>query len=99
MRFFAHRTDSNQAEIVKAFRQLGCEVAITSSLGGGFPDLVVGKPKLSKVVLVEVKDDAKPPSARKLTKDEQKFRDAWNGSYAIVESIPDVVSVVRLMLS
>ncbi len=97
MRSFAHRTDANQAKIVKAFRKLGCEVAITSSLGHGFPDLVVGK--LSKVVLVEVKDGAKPPSARRLSKDEEKFRDAWRDSYAVVEGIPDVTSVVRLMLS
>jgi hypothetical protein len=64
---FPRRIDANQPEIVKAFRQLGCEVAITSNLGHGFPDLIVGKPKRQKVVLVEVKDGSKPPSARKLT--------------------------------
>jgi hypothetical protein len=95
---FPRRIDANQPEIVEAFRQLGCEVAITSNLGHGFPDLIVGKPKRQKVVLVEVKDGSKPPSARKLTPDEQKFRDAWAGSYAVVETIPDVVNVVSLYL-
>jgi hypothetical protein len=99
MRFFAHRTDANQPEIIAAFRKLGCTVAITSSLGNGFPDLVVGKPKLAKVVLVEVKDEAKPPSARELTDAEKDFRDAWAGAYAVVTSLADVVRVVKLMLS
>lgn len=97
MRF--RRIDANQPEIVKAFRQLGCRVHVTSSLGGGFPDLVVGRPDRQKVVLVEVKDASKPPSARELTEDEKKFRDAWRGSYAVVGDIPDVVRVVSLMLS
>jgi hypothetical protein len=96
---FLRKVDANQPEIVKAFRQLGCEVAITSRLGQGFPDLIVGKPKLRKMLMVEIKDGAKPPSARKLTEDEQKFRDAWAGSYAVVESIPDVVRVVNYLLT
>ncbi len=93
------RIDKNQPEIVKAFRQLGCQVAITSNVGHGFPDLIVGRPWLHKMLMVEIKDGSKPRSARKLTQDEETFRDAWSGSYAVVESIPDVVRVVRMMLS
>lgn len=36
------RIDANQSEIVAALRACGCTVAITSDVGGGFPDLVVG---------------------------------------------------------
>lgn len=39
----AAKTDDNQKEIVAAFRRLGFTVAVTSALGQGFPDLVVGK--------------------------------------------------------
>lgn len=93
---FLRRVDRNQSEIVEVFRKLGCSVAITSKLGGGFPDLVVGRHE--KTLLVEIKDGAKPPSARVLTEDERKFRDAWKGSYAVVTCIADVVRVTGLFL-
>jgi hypothetical protein len=35
------RTDDNQAAIVAALRQLGCEVADLSGVGDGLPDLLV----------------------------------------------------------
>lgn len=35
------RTDFNQAAIVAALRAIGCEVFITSAVGGGVPDLFV----------------------------------------------------------
>ncbi len=92
------RIDKNQPEIVKAFRQLGCQVAITSSVGHGFPDLIVGRPAKQKLLMVEIKDGSKPPSARKLTQDEETFRDAWAGSYVVVESISDAVRTVSLYL-
>ena len=38
-----HRSDDNQTEIVKVYRQLGWHVVITNQVGDGFPDLVVGK--------------------------------------------------------
>lgn len=85
--------DANHAEIAAAFRQLGYSVADTSRLGNGFPDLVVARS--GRTVLVEVKDGAKPPSARKLTPDEQQFRDAWRGDYVVVESLTDVEKVAR----
>lgn len=83
--------DANHAEIAAAFRQLGYSVADTSRLGSGFPDLVVAK--AGRTVLVEVKDGAKPPSKRKLTKDEQTFADAWRGEYRVVESVDDVLAI------
>ncbi len=47
------RLDSNHAEIVQAFQQLGYLVQSTAGIGGGFPDLVVSLQ--GKVTLVEVK--------------------------------------------
>lgn len=90
----AAKVDANQTEIVKAFRELGCSVAITSHLGKGFPDMVVGIMGRHNL-LVEVKDGAKPPSKRKLTPDEQEFKDNWTGQYCVVESIEDVHRLVN----
>ena len=91
----AARTDANHKEIIAAFRKLGCTVADTSRLGGGFPDLVVGH--ADQVLLVEVKDGTLPPSARKLTPDEEKFADEWGDSYVIVTDLDDVEGIVSMM--
>lgn len=87
----ARRVDANHARIVKAFRQMGCSVHDTSRLGGGFPDLVIGKHGLN--VLVEIKDGSKPPSARKLTDDEAQFHAAWKGRVATVLDVDDATLV------
>lgn len=89
----AGRVDANQNDIVAAFRSMGCSVAITSNVRGGFPDIVVGIHGLN--LLVEIKDGSKIPSARKLTKDEQIFHDNWKGHAVIVESVDDVVALVN----
>ena len=78
----AGRTDANQKEIVDALRRAGASVHVTSSVGGGFPDLVVGF--RGKNYLMEVKD----PKAAKplLTPDEQVFLENWTGDVRIVMS-------------
>jgi len=92
----AKRTDANQNAIVSMFRQLGWSVAITSALGGGFPDIVIGKNRIS--MIIEIKDGDKPPSARKLTEAEQKFKDVWRGQYDIVETMDDVLRINEAQL-
>ena len=89
------RIDANQPEIVKAFRKYGCHVAITSNVGQGFPDIVVSYKGFT--ALVEIKDGSKPPSARKLTTAEAKFKDEFEGWYAIVESTDDVIKLFAKM--
>ena len=89
------RTDSNHQEIVKAFRKFGCTVVDLACIGGGCPDIAVGKCK--KTVLVEIKDGNKPPSARELTKDELKFHQAWLGSLFIVKCLDDVIAIVKAL--
>lgn len=89
----AAKVDDNQGEIVRAFRQLGCTVAITSQVGGGFPDLVVGV--LGENLLVEIKDGSKPPSARKLTPDQVEFHRDWRGQVCIIETEQDVIDLVN----
>lgn len=91
----ARRVDSNHKLIVTALRQLGCSVADTSRLGEGFADVVVAK--AGQTALVEIKDGAKCPSARKLTPAEQQFMDGWKGIYRIVENVNDAIELVKLL--
>jgi hypothetical protein len=83
----AARKDDNHQVIVKAFRGLGWSVLDTAQLKNCV-DLVVAKDGYT--VMVEVKDGAKPPSARKLTVGELKFKQSWNGPYFLVLSVDDV---------
>ena len=97
---FAKKVDANQAEIVKTFRSLGARVAITSSAGDGFPDLVVqywwplaGHLPL-ETFLVEVKDGSKPPSERELTPKQEEFHAEF--VCHIVESVQDVYDLLEI---
>lgn len=91
----AHRLDSNHAELVKAFEKLGCSVLSLAGLGSGAPDICVGFGGLQ--LMCELKDSAKPPSARKLTPDEERFRMNWTGGYKIVEDEAGVLETVETL--
>lgn len=83
----ARRIDNNQSEIVSFFRTIGCSVFVTSSLGGGFPDLAVSYK--GKTVLIEIKDG----ETKKLTPPERKFFDEWQGLCARVNCLDDAILV------
>lgn len=88
-----HNVDSNQKEVVAAFRGYGCSVKHVHMVKG-FVDIVVGYQGVTH--LVEIKDGSKPPSARKLTPDEQDFWDHWHGELpVIVESVDDVDRLIQ----
>lgn len=91
----AAKVDVNQKEIVAAFRKFGCSVLMLHTVGSGCPDILVAKCKRN--ILIEIKDGRKPLSARALTKDEQKFHESWRGDVRIVESLGDVINVVKLL--
>ncbi len=93
----AAKIDANQPEIVKAFRQLGASVAITSSAHDGMTDIIVGLGGLT--VLVEIKDGSKPPSKRKLTPDQVAFHGNWQGAITVVETIDQAIELVARMRS
>ena len=44
-------------------------------------------------VAIEIKDGSKPPSQRKLSLGEDKFRSEWLGRWELVESIDDVIKL------
>ena len=94
MRKYA-RQDANHKEVKAAFERAGCSVLDLSSLGRGVPDMVAALGGVA--IFVEVKDGAKPPSARKLTPDEEKFRMNWRGGYRVVQDLDGVEEAVSVL--
>lgn len=80
----AAKVDANQPEIVKALRKMGWYVLIISQLKNCC-DIIISKN--GRTVAVEIKDGSKPPSSRKLSEGELKFKNEWQGEYMIIESI------------
>lgn len=87
------RVDRNQMEIIKALRQVGASVQPLHTVGKGVPDLLVGYRGVN--YLLEIKDSAKPPSARKLTPMEENWAFSWNGDDPhLVESVDDAFAAI-----
>ena len=57
----------------------------TASLGHGNPDFIIGKDFIN--ILVELKS-----GNGKLTKDEDKFKEEWKGSYLVAYSYEDITA-------
>ena len=91
----AAKVDRNQAEIVEALRRIGCSVQLLHTVGGGCPDLAVGKS--GRTVFLEVKDGTKPPSARRLTDEQMIWHGSWTGGPVAV--VCDVESAIRAVVS
>lgn len=90
----ARKIDDNQTLIVKQLRRCGVSVAVTSMVGKGFPDLIVGV--RGKNYLIELKDGSKIPSKKKLTPDEKEFHDAWRGQVNKAESFDEIATIIGL---
>ena len=85
----AARKDSNQAAIVAAFEAAGATVWPI-----GLPvDLLVGYRGCN--LLVECKNGALKPSARKLTKLQSKFMEVWRGHALVVESAAQASGLIE----
>ena len=88
----AAKVDANQPDIVAALRQVGATVQPIHMVGKGCPDLLVGY--RSRNYVLEVKDGAKVPSARKLTPDELRWHDDWRGEVFIVKDEYEAIEVI-----
>ena len=88
----AARRDDNEQDIIKAMRAEGAYVKQIND--EGLFDLLVSH--RGETLLIEVKDGAKPPSARRLTDAEQKFHDEWPGdNLYIVNSVEEAIALLR----
>ena len=83
----AGRKDNNQTELVNYLRAYGFSVAITSSAGDGFTDLVAGKQGIN--YLIEVKG-----AKGKLTPRQKIFHDNWQGQIMVAHCIDDLEGIV-----
>ena len=88
------RTDADHAAIVQALRACGAGVESLASIGRGCPDLLVWRPSDRRLVLMEVKDGAKPPSERRLTDDERRWHADWPGEVLIVSSVDEALNAI-----
>lgn len=86
----AAKVDKNQREIVEALRAAGCSVVITSHVGAGFPDIVVGR--AGATYLLEIKG-----KRGKLTKPQVKFFDEWRGNAVVVRTVDEALKAVGLL--
>ena len=89
------KVDRNQAEIVAALRSVGASVQSLAAIGKGCPDLLVGWRGSNYVI--EVKDGRVVPSKRKLTPDQVRWHDAWNGRVHVVSSVTDALSLLGVL--
>ena len=83
------KTDQNQAEIVKALRQVGATVHDLSAVGGGCPDILVGHKNVT--YLIEIKN---PDTKGKLNKLQQKWHAEWRGQVAVVETVEEALRMI-----
>jgi hypothetical protein len=88
----AAKVDRNQPEIVKALRGAGATVQHLHTVGKGCPDILVGYQGVN--YLMEIKDGALPPPARKLTDDEEAWHRQWFGNAHIVNNADEALFVI-----
>ena len=86
------RVDSNQKYIVDGLRKFGASVLHTHTLKNAF-DILVGYK--GSTFIMEIKDGSQPPSKRKLTPGELKFKNEWKGSeYFVVMNLEQAIRII-----
>jgi Holliday junction resolvase len=90
---YAKRVDKNQKAIVEEFRKLGFSVYITSHVGRGFPDIMVGMGN-THTILVEIKSTDKA----KFTDAQSEFMSKWTGGPVVrIDSIEGVQRLANML--
>lgn len=89
---YAARADANQPHVFRVARSLGLKVWPTYRLGNGFPDCLVCY--ADRIQLWEIKDGAKSPSQRRLTPDEQAFKD-MGFPVVLIECDEDIINAAK----
>ena len=92
----AAKVDANQREVVVALRGAGASVQLLHAVGEGCPDLLVGYKGLN--MLLEVKDGSKPPSAQKLTPQQEIWHRDWRGHRVVVNSPEAALAAIGVIV-
>lgn len=85
----AARTDSNQAEIVKALRDAGRSVVSLHRVGQGVPDLLVGNNGVNFLLEVKIKGGDFTPG-------QEKFAKEWRGEVVTVRSPLEAIEATQV---
>ena len=91
----AARIDANQPDIVAALEKVGCQVLHLHQVGGGCPDLLV-KTRGGRLLLLEIKDGAKPAGKRQLNLEQKRFHEDWFPCCRVIETVDDALKAVAL---
>ena len=83
----AAKKDLTHNAIADGLRKAGWSVMDLSRLGGGVPDMVIGKPGMACVI--EAKSE--PGGVELLTEDERRVYCRWTGPYIIASSAEDAL--------
>jgi hypothetical protein len=92
----AAKVDANQRQVVAALRGAGATVQLLHAVGEGCPDLLVGH--LGVNYLLEVKDGQKPPSAQKLTPQQEIWHRDWRGHRVVVNSPEAALAAIGVIV-
>ena len=87
------RVDGNHSKIVKQLRQYPNITVRSVATIKGFCDIIVGY--MDKNYLYELKDPEKPPSARRLTPDEEVFHQTWKGHIKIALTVEEILKDIN----
>jgi len=77
----AKKVDTTHPSIRNHLRAIGWRVHDTSSVGGGFPDLVVAR--CGFTALVECKSGSEAGAEMELNELQKRFRDSWPGPFVV----------------
>ena len=92
----AAKVDANQREVVAVLRDAGATVQLLHAVGEGCPDLLVGY--RGGNYLLEVKDGSKPPSAQKLTPQQEIWHRDWRGHRVVVNSPEAALAAIGVIV-
>lgn len=88
------KIDGNQAEIVNALKKVGCSVMDLSAVGGGCPDIAVGRNNI--VYLLEIKN---PATKGKLNKLQKEWHAKWRGQVDVVRTIEEAFKAIGIEIA
>ena len=77
--------DKNQAEIVSALVKVGASVHITSDVGDGFPDIVVGWRGGNFLLEIKTREG-------RLNKAQKRWHGRWRGQHAVVRNVDEALA-------
>lgn len=84
-----HKCDANHSEIFAALRRAMCSVVDLAAVGGGCPDLLVGRGGVN--YLLEIKHEKND-----LTDSQELWFSRWRGRAIVVRTVDEALAAVGL---